>query len=146
MTTTVKRKQPIIAKFVAFLDLHYHQSKEIDKRANDLKKELNTYVEQRGEETDQGHLLVELPDPVTVGGVQYRGFMRQRKVSATFLEDAAQKILEAEGIDPSLYLSTITYVDQDKVARLYAEDKITEQQYDEMIDNKVTWAFVPVKA
>lgn len=149
-TRTVARRSPaarpagVAGKFAQFLALT-NDAKAITTRASEIKKELMSFTEQHGEADEKGHLLHNLADAIEVGGQKFKGFMRQRRVSQTFNEDAAKSLCETKGFDRDDYISVTEYVDQDKVARLYAEDKITEAEFDALVEENVTWAFVPVK-
>jgi len=144
MTKTVTRrpKAGIVGKFVQFLGLQHEQA-ELKKRVEALKKELSTFADDNGVVDDEmGHLVYDLDEPVDTPKGRYRGFMRQRRVSNVFNEDKGEKFLRRKGLyDQCLS----TYLDQDKVARLYADDKITEKEWDALFDSNETWAFVPVK-
>lgn len=94
---------------------------------------------------EKGHRIINLPAPVEVGGKVYTGFMRQRRVSQEFNEEKAQALCEQRGFNKDDYVSVQEYVDQDKIYRLYAEDKITDDEMKELISENETWAFVPVK-
>jgi len=111
----------------------------------EIKKDLMAFTEANGEPDDMGHLLHTLATAIEVGGQRFKGFMRQRRVSQVFNEDAAKALCEAKGFTIDEYISVTEYVDQDKVARLYAEDKITEAEFDALVEENITWAFVPVK-
>lgn len=146
-TRTVKRRTPagsVAAKFLQFLTLGA-EAKALTKRQGDLKGDLLTFAEEKGEEDDKGHRLHTLPTPVTVGGITYTGFMRQRRVSQQFDEDGARELCEKKGFDRDDYISVMEYVDQDKVARLYAEDKISDEEFEALLPESETFAFVPVK-
>lgn len=148
-TRTVTRRSAarpagVAGKFAQFLALT-NDVKTLTGRAGEIKKELMSFTEQHGEPDEKGHLLHTLADAVEVGGQKFLGFMRQRRVSQTFNEDAAKTLCEAKGFAIDEYISVTEYVDQDKVARLYAEDKITEEEFDVLLEENITWAFVPVK-
>lgn len=147
-TRTVARRSPrpagVAGKFAQFLALT-NDVKSLTGRAGEIKKELMAFTEQHGEPDEKGHLLHNLANAVEVGGQKFKGFMRQRRVSQTFNEDAAKALCEAKGFTSEEYISVTEYVDQDKVARLYAEDKITEEEFDTLLDENITWAFVPIR-
>ena len=147
-TRTVQRRSTpstgVAGKFAQFLALT-NEVKTINGRAGELKKDLMAFTEVNGEPDEKGHLLHTLATTIEVGGQKFKGFMRQRKVSQVFNEDAAQALCQNKGFDRSDYISVTEYVDQDKVARLYAEDKITEAEFEALLDENITWAFVPVK-
>ena len=143
-STPATRQKGVAGKFAQFLTLT-DQAKAITGRAGEIKKELMAFTELHGEPDEKGHLLHHLTTAIEVGGQRFRGFMRQRRVGQVFNEDAARALCEAKGFKPDDYISVTEYVDQDKVARLYAEDKITEAEFDALLDETITWAFIPMK-
>lgn len=98
------------------------------------------------EDEEKGHKVHNLDEPIQFGGVVYQGFMHQKKAGPLlFLEDAAVALCEEKGFDLDDY--TTRYPDQDKITRLYADDKITEEEWAGLFEKQDdTWAFVPVKA
>jgi hypothetical protein len=145
-TKTVSRPRAgVPGKFAQFVSLKA-SAKELTDRANDIKNELMVWAEKNAKPDEKGHLVHTLAASVVAGGATFSGFMRQRKVKELFNEDRATDLLVGKGIPASQFTSTLTYVDQDKVARLYADGKITEAEFDSLIDKTVEWAFVPVKA
>lgn len=146
-TRTVKRRTGVGAvqgTFLQFLTLAA-EAKTITKRATTLKGDLMSFAEDHGEEDEKGHRLHTLAAPVEVGGQKFLGFQRQRRVSAIFDEEAASTLCEEKGFERSDYISVQEYVDQDKVARLYAEDKISDEEFESLLPETETFAFVPVK-
>jgi hypothetical protein len=145
MTKTVTRRRvsPMAAKLVQYLTLQ-KQVKDTNKMLADLKGDLTEFTEKHHEkDPEKGHMLHTLAEGVDFLGQRYSGFMRQRKTSQVFLEDKAQALCEKKGFDPDEY--TTRYVDQDKVVRLYAEDRISEAEFNRLYETTESWAFVPVK-
>jgi hypothetical protein len=148
MATRTVTRQPrtgVPAKFAQFASLQA-SAKELTSRANLIKAELMAFAEKNGKPDEKGHLVHTLASAVEAGGATFKGFMRQRKVKQTFNEDRAEDLCRGKKIAREEYISTVEYVDQDKIARLYADGKITEAEFDSLIDETVEWAFVPVKA
>jgi len=138
-----RRQTGIAGLFKQFLVLGAEE-RALKARRETLKASLNTFVlENHEEDEEKGHLVYRLPAPVDDGKYFYDGFMRQRKVTQVFLEDAAEELCAAKGLEPDEY--TTRYVDQDKVVRLYAEEKITDEEFGNLFDNNESWAFVPIK-
>lgn len=135
----------ISARFQHYLALG-RGAKDMTDRAGVLKKDLLEHAAEHGEADEKGSLTFRLLQPVDDGtGKKYAGFTKQRRVSQAFNEERAEALLAEKQIDRSQYISTQEYVDQDKVARLYAEDLLTDVEFNSLIDENVTWAFVPVK-
>lgn len=143
-TKTVRRKtSPITARFLQFL---VFQADEVaaKREKEKIKKELVEFTEKHHEvDEEKGHQIHTLPEPITVAGKTFTGFMRQRKVSQVFLEDKAQELCESKGFDIEDYTERV--IDQDKIVRLYADDKITEEEFNSLIEESESYAFVPVK-
>lgn len=139
------RPHGIASKLAQYVMLGSEEATVRQRRA-EVKRDLLTFVEANHEvDEDKGHLLHTLPEPVTIGGVAYSGFMKQRRTGATvFLEDKAEELCAAKGFDLDDY--TTRYVDQDKVARLYAEDRLTDEEFNSLSEKQPdTWAFLAVK-
>lgn len=135
---------PIVRTFLEYISLS-NMSKGVAARANVLKSQLMEHAAAHGWEDEKGHLVFNLDADVEKDGTWYAGFMRQRRVSQSFNEEKAEALLAAKGIDEEQYVSYQRYVDQDKVSRLYADDVLTDEEYQSLIDQTETWAFVPVK-
>lgn len=149
MATRVTRRatgvEPISMRFQHFLSLG-RAAKDMTERQGVLKKALMEHAMQHGEADEKGTQVFLLPEAVDDGsGKRFKGFSRQRRVSQSFNEDRAHALLEEKGIDRDAYISTQEYVDQDKVARLYAEDVLTDTEFNALLDENITWAFVPLK-
>lgn len=141
-TRTVTRRTPkngVAAKFFQFITLQA-EGKALTKRQNELKEDLRAFAVEHGEEDENGSLIYEVE-----GVPGFAGFANQRRVSQKFNEDAAEALCEKKGFAKKDYISTTEYVDQDKIARLYAQDKITEEEFDSLMEETITWAFVPTK-
>lgn len=147
MTRTVKRTGMtggVGSKFTQYLTLGA-EATSLTARAGVLKKDLMSFVETNGTEDDKGHRLHTLDTPVSIGGKTYIGFQRQRRLSQTFNPEKAQELCEEKGFEKDEFISTEEYVDQDKIARLYAEDRLTEEEFASLIDESESFAFVAVK-
>lgn len=146
-TRTVSRRTPIgsiTSKFVQFLAVDL-EAKDLAKRADALKSELKDFAEANGEADENGHKIYALEAPVEVKGKHFAGFMRQRRVSQVFDEEAAEALCTERGFQREEFISVQEYVDQDKIARLYAEDRISDKEFKSLVKERETFAFVPVK-
>ena len=147
MSTTTARKHAragVAGKFLQFLVLKAQAATAV-KRADEIKVELMAFAEASGIEDEKNHKVHTLASPVEAGGTEFTGFMRQRKITESFDDATAEKILVKKNLLAEAQ-TTVTYIDQDKVMRLYADDKITQRELDKMITKKESFAFVPVKA
>lgn len=135
----------VVTTFLRFL-VAKNDAAQANKTANQIKTDLEQYVIENGElDEEKGHLTFTLPSPVTVGGKSYSGFQRQKKnAPLIFNPDRADEVLRTKGVPLHEYTSAI--VDQDKVARLYADDVLSDEEFESMFDqDDPTYAFVSVK-
>jgi hypothetical protein len=133
-------QNPVISKFREFIG-YKKQIDQLTKYQNDIKAELNDYVQENGEEDDKGHLWVYLPEDVD----GYSGMQRQRRVSQSLDMDAAIVILSKKGLAERC-IKSIPTVDEDEVMSALYNGDLTEADVDEMFPKKITWAFVPSKS
>ena len=133
-------QNPVISKFREFIG-YKKQIDQLTKYQNDIKAELNEYVQEHGEEDDKGHLWVTLPEDVD----GYSGMQRQRRVSQSLDMDAAIVILSKKGLAERC-IRSIPTVDEDEVMSALYNGELTEADVDEMFPKKITWAFVPNKS
>jgi hypothetical protein len=147
MVKTVTRRKtatsPLATRLVAYLAAK-QQIKEATKEAEVAKKALIEHVDHYHEtDPEKGHLLHTLPEPLTFMGQTFTGMQKQRKTSQAFLEDVADKLCAEKGLEVDDYTSR--YVDQEKISRLYSEDKLTDEEFNSLFETNETWAFVPMK-
>jgi hypothetical protein len=132
-------ENPLVAKFREFIS-YKRRIDDLTKSQNDLKAELNEYVEENGEEDDKGHLWVTLPEEVD----GYVGMQRQRRVSQSLDLDAAIVLLTKKGLAQQC-IKSIPTIDEDEVMACLYDGKLTEAEVDAMYPKKITWAFIPSK-
>lgn len=137
---------PITREFMQYLWLK-EDIKRLQEQEAKIKKSLIKHVEEHGEvDEEKGHLTFPLGTSITVDDTSFSGFMKQKRVSQSFNEDRAKALCESKEIAEEEYTSTEIYVDQDKIARLFAEERLTEEEFDSLIDRNESYAFVSVKA
>lgn len=107
----------------------------LTKRQKELRDSLLSSIEALGEEDDQGHVWLELPNEI--GGV--RSLQRQRRVTQSLNQERAQDILEALGLTEKC-TELVRVVDEDAVMAAKWDGAISEDQIDDMFDVKVVWA------
>lgn len=152
MAKTVSRRRTVPnEETVLFLQFLTAQREEVEakRRREAARDRLVEWVREDGHhevDEEKGHLLHTMADEINFFGQQYTGFMHQRKAGGeVFLEDKAEELCQEKGFDPDDY--TTRYVDQDKVARLFADDKLTNEEWDSLFEKRDdTWAFLPTKA
>lgn len=152
MTTTVKRRATFnpVETFLQHLTLK-HEGKTLTNRSESLKKRLKEWLPTAPEayENDKGSKFVDLDEPVQVGGKTYTG-MELRRVSGkvVFNEETAEKVLLRKvRKDPDIVVdASSSYIDQDKIARLHQEGRITDKELESMFETgDPTYAFWPVE-
>lgn len=144
MATTVRRKAfNAVDTFKQHLVLKAEAS-TITSRSNALKTRLKEYLPQAPEAytNDTGSIFVDLEETVEVNGQPFKGMEMRRSVGTKFNEETAEKILARKGV---LAEAQSSYVDQEKVYTLLAQEKITEKDLDKMFEETETFAFWPVK-
>lgn len=130
----VKRDQADTA-YLERLAEEYKRSKEslavIEKRTNDMKKELSVAVEKFGDQDDKGHLWL------TVGDLVLK---REKRVSRSFDADAARAWAEANGHWDAVK-EVIEVLSEDKLLGLAWNDKELEETIMAFYIEKESWAF-----
>ena len=136
---TISNENPLVTKFRSFMT-YKKKIESLTKEQNELKAELNEYVETNGQEDDRGHVYVELPEEVD----GYVGMQRQRRVSVSVDMDAAILLLTKKGLADRC-IKPVPTVDEDEVMACLYEGKLSEEEIDHMFPKKITWAFMPMK-
>lgn len=112
----------------------------LDQRAKVLRDHLFSFLENDGEEDDKGNIALDLP--MVIDGIAR--IEKQRRASRALDELAAETIIEGLGLGDEVY-EMKRVINEDALMAAYYEDKITEEQLDEMFPTKVTWALRTVK-
>jgi len=113
---------------------------DLTARQNVIKKELMSFVDGYGLEDDKGHKWYDMPE---YGG--YNGMQKQRRVSQSVDENAAQSILEDKGLAERCF-EVKPVLNEQSVMECVYEGLLTEDDVDTMFPQKVTNAFVLKKA
>lgn len=107
----------------------------LDKRSKELREKLITVLDEDGLPDANGNLLYEFEQPID-GVVRLE---KQRRASRKLDEEKAEEIIEAAGISEDVY-KMVRVIDEDALMASFYEEKITEEQLDEMFPVTVTWA------
>jgi len=121
---------------------YVHLKKNIDDltaRQNVIKKELLSFVDANGLEDDKGHKWCDMPK---YGG--FAGMQKQRRVSQTLDEAAAQELLREKGLSARCF-QLKPVLDEEEVMSCLYEGLLTEEDIDTMFPKKVTSAFILTK-
>jgi hypothetical protein len=74
------------------------ESEALKKRYEQLRDEIMTYLDKHGEVDEKGHKTLALPTPVLVAGKEFGSVKRERRVSTSFDEEAAEALLSPKGL------------------------------------------------
>lgn len=113
------------------------QQKALKSRQDQVTKRLKAHIEETGYQDDQGHIWLDLDEPVD-GCV---ALQMQRKVGQTLNEEKAEEILKAKGIYDQC-TTTITVVDQEKVYAALYDGTLTEDDAEAMFPKVVSYALM----
>lgn len=112
----------------------------MESRSKELREKLMAELDQSGEEDDKGNVMLDL-------GFDADGVVRlekQRRSSRKLNESKAEEIIEAAGIGDDVY-EMKRVINEDALMSAFWEEKITEEQLDEMFPVTVTWALRTLK-
>lgn len=129
--------QQSLRQWVADLVTAKAQQKFFKSRQDTVTKRLKAYVEEHGYTDDQGHIWLDLEEPVE-GTV---ALQMQRKVSQGVNEDKAEAILKAKGIYDDC-TETVTVLDQDAILAAHYAGKLSEDEIDAMFPKTVNYALM----
>jgi hypothetical protein len=112
----------------------------METRKKELHAKIFAQIESEGEETSSGSVSLYLDAPIgEVARVQ-----KTRRTKRVLDETVADAIIEATGIGDDVYEMKRVINEGALMSALY-EEKITEEQLDEMFPVKVTWALDVLK-
>lgn len=139
MATKVARREvkrvdtdALVADFEVFASLKA-RIKELDTLASATKSRLAAAVEEFGEEDDQGHVWLALPDG--------RKLKRERRVSRAADEEFAIPFLKAKGLLSCI--ASIEILDEDEIMAARFKDQLTDEDIEKMYPSRISYAFVP---
>ena len=112
----------------------------LEARQSELRKKLFAAIEDGGFEDDKGNIQLELGS--VIDGV-YR-LEKQRRTKRTLDEARAEALLEELGLADDIY-EMKPVLNEDYLMAAFYEEKITEDQLEEMYPLSITWALRTVK-
>lgn len=112
----------------------------MEARTKELHVKLMAELDQDGEEDDKGNIQLVLDHEID--GVTR--LEKQRRTKRTLDELKADEIIAAAGIEDDVY-EMKRVINEDYLMAAFYNEKITEQQLDEMFPVVVTWALRTVK-
>jgi len=113
----------------------------LESRSKVLREKLMGALDLTGEEDDKGNIQLVFPSAIN-GIVRLE---KQRRASRKLNELAAETVLEAVGLEDTVYKMVRT-IDEDALMAAFYEGQITEDQLDEMYPVHVIWALRTVKS
>jgi hypothetical protein len=112
----------------------------LEARQKELRDKLFETLDTDGFEDDKGNLQFELPSEIE-GIVRIE---KQRRVSRKLNEAKAEEIIDAAGLGVDLY-EFKRVINEDALMAAFYENKITEDELDDMFPATVTWALRTLK-
>jgi hypothetical protein len=109
-------------------------------RAKELREKLFAVLDEEGLEDEKGNLQFDLETPVD----SVVRLEKQRRSSRKLNEFRAEEIIDEVGIGDDIY-EMKRVINEDSLMAAYYQDKVTEDQLDEMFPVTVTWALRTVK-
>ena len=117
------------------------RSREIfEARAKELREKLFSVLDDEGLADEKGNLQYDLENPID-GVVRLE---KQRRSTRKLNEFRAEEIIEAAGLSDDVY-EMKRVINEDALMAAYYQDKITEEQLDEMFPVTVAWALLTKK-
>ncbi|MEV7902193.1 hypothetical protein [Streptomyces anulatus] len=111
-------------------------------RLNKLRDRVVAAVEQRGYTDHKGSQYLDLPFPVPAGDIEYTRIKRERRVSILADPEAAERITRAKG--DTVYrraFPPVPSLDADELFVLLQEGVLTEEEMDEILVQRESFAF-----
>jgi len=109
-------------------------------RAKELREKLFAVLDEEGLEDEKGNLQFDLETPVD----SVVRLEKQRRSSRKLNEFRAEEIIDEVGLGDDVY-EMKRVINEDALMAAYYQDKLTEDQLDEMFPVTVTWALRTVK-
>lgn len=112
----------------------------LETRKKELHAKLMEKLETEGEEDSNGNVVLTLPQPIE--GIA--ALVKSRRVSRKLNEERALEIIKEHDLEDELLELKPTVKEDAVMAALY-EDKLTENEVDQMFPATVTWALTTKK-
>lgn len=112
----------------------------LEARQKELRDKLFQHLDTDGFEDDKGNIQLELPSAID-GIVRLE---KQRRVTRKINELRADEIIAERGIGDEVY-EMKRVINEDALMAAYYEEKITEEELDEMFPANVVWALRTLK-
>jgi hypothetical protein len=107
----------------------------METRQKELREKIFGKLDSEGSEDTAGSLSIYLDTPIG----DYQRVQKTRRAKRALNEETADRIIEATGIGEEVY-EMKRVINEGALMAAYYEEKITEEQLDEMFPTKVIWA------
>ncbi len=84
------------------------ESEVLKRRYEVLRDDIMDYLDENGETDEKGHKSLALPTPISVAGKEFTSIKRERRVSTSFDEAAAEDLLNTRGLLARVQRTTLT--------------------------------------
>lgn len=111
----------------------------MEARAKELRDKLFAQLDTEGYEDEKGNIQLDLPEAID-GIIRLE---KQRRVTRKLNEPKAEEILEANGLEEVFELKKV--VNEDALMAAFYENKITEDELDQMFPASTIWALRTLK-
>ena len=112
----------------------------LESRKKDIHGKLMVKLEEEGVEDTNGNIVFELPTPIA--GIA--ALVKTRRVSRKLDEERALEIIREHGLEDELIEMKPTIIEDAVMAALY-EEKLNENEVDQMFPSTITWALTTKK-
>ncbi|MEU3979607.1 hypothetical protein AB0F77_05765 [Streptomyces sp. NPDC026672] len=132
---------PVIPTFREWAVLKAQQT-ELTSRMNKLRDKVVAAVQSRGYADHKGSQYIDLPFPIPVGDSEYIRIKRERRVSIVADLEAAERITKGRG--DQVYrraFPPVPTLDADELYVLLQEGELSEEDMDQIMVQKETFAF-----
>ena len=109
------------------------QIKFLTERQTEIKKRLQTALQEDGETDGRGHVFIELDEGIKI--------TNQRRESRNLDENVAEALLKQKGVYDEC-VKMIPVIQEDAVMAAVYKGQLTEGDIDAMFPTKVTYAFI----
>ncbi|MEV6310013.1 hypothetical protein AB0M10_15610 [Streptomyces sp. NPDC051840] len=132
---------PVIVTFREWAILKSQQT-ALTSRMNKLRDQVAQAVQQRGYADHNGSQFIDLPFPIPVGETEYVRIKRERRVSIVADLEAAERVTRARGTQVyQRAFPPVPTLDADELYVLLQEGLLTEEDMDQIMVQKETFAF-----
>jgi hypothetical protein len=107
----------------------------METRQKELREKIFANIDTDGNEDTAGSLSLYLDEPIGA----YQRVQKTRRAKRTLDETLAERIIEETGIGAEVY-EMKRVINEGALMAAYYEERITEEQLDEMFPTKVIWA------